>query len=442
MIPLKIHRPKSRFAVLTLLLIVINTGVFILTYYSKDFEKIVDALAFKLGPQSFWTWFTAMFLHANWFHLVGNMVFLYIFGSLLENVLSRFKYILLYLIGGLAAAMAQGLIILFLNSDQIDKFAAIGASGAIFALMGVVMIRFRQNKVTWYVITPLLLLELLLLSGSYMGPIGFISGAAVFMVIVTYGFFMQDLPFWQLFTVWPIFTVTALATGMSYLFMQITFGIMQVAAGEISGVAYWAHVGGLVAGIIIVRYLGISSDAYKEYLAQDAASLVRQGRFKDAAELYQKLIDKGIAEPYFLHKAAKAWALSGQAKIGLKYFKQAFSAYYQAGRKEDASQVYDDIQNFLPDECFDAKTELKFASLCQAQYKLESAIRGYLKVIENYPGTQEAELAYFRAGQAYQKMGEFEKANQTFSSFLKNYPHSQWSQLAKQWLNNSNPKTA
>lgn len=433
MIPLRIHRPKSRFAYVTLILILINTGIFLVTFYSSQFEKIVETFAFKLGPEAFWTWLTSMFLHANWFHLAGNMIFLYIFGSLLENVLSRTKYVLLYILGGFTAAMVQGIVFIFFNSDKISNFAAIGASGAIFALIGVVMIRFRQNKVTWYVVSPLMFLELIILSTNYMGPIGFISGAAIFMTIIGYGF-MEDVPFWQLLTAWPIFTVSALATGLSYLSLQFIYGVMQLAAGQVGGVAYWAHIGGLIAGIAMVRYLGISSDAYKEYVAQDAASLVRQGRFKEAAQMYQKLIDKGISEPYFIHKAAKAWALAGETKKSVIYFKKAFYAYYQAGKKEEASQVYDDIQNFIPDQNFDAKTELKFASLCQAQYKLQAALQGYYKVIEHHRGTQEAELALFRAGQAYQKMGDLEKAHQAFAKFLEKYPHSQWSHLAKQWL--------
>lgn len=436
MIPLRIHRPKSKFAYVTLILILINMGIFLFTYYSAQFEKIVQLFAFKLGPEAFWTWLTSMFLHANWFHLIGNMVFLYIFGSLLENVLSRLKYLLLYLLGGFTAAMVQGVVFIFFNSEKVLDFAAIGASGAIFALLGVVMVRFRRNKVTWYVVSPLMLVELLVLSANYMGPIGFISGAAIFMIIIVYGL-MGDVPFWQLLTVWPIFTVTALATGLSYLVLQLSYGVLQLAAGEVGGVAYWAHAGGLFAGIAMVRYLGISSDAYKEYVAQDAASLVRQGRFKEAAQVYQKLIDKGIAEPYFLHKAAKAWALAGETSESTKCFKKAFYAYYQDGKKEEASQVYDDIQNFLPEQRFDVKTELKFASLCQTQYKLQAAIQGYNKVIENYGGTEEAELAFFRAGQVYQKMGDREKANKTFAKFLEKYPHSRWSQLARQWLKGS-----
>lgn len=441
MIPLKIHRPKCKFPLVTLTLIGLNLVVFILTYYSKDFESIVNALAFKLGNTAWWSWFTSMFLHANWFHLVGNMVFLYVFGSLLENVLSRLRFILLYVVGGLASALIQGIVLPLSIPDKLDEFLVIGASGAIFSLLAVVAVRFRQNKVTWYIITPLFFLELMFLPGSVGGPIGLLSGLTLFIIIMMYGF-MQDVPLLQLITVWPAFTITALATGISYLVLQLGLGLIQVWQGEMSGVAYWAHTGGLIGGLAMVKFLEVSSDATREYLAQDAASLARQGLFKQAALKYEELLLKGTSEPYFLHKAAKSWALAGDEGKALNYFDKAFSGYFNVGKKEEASQVYDDMHNILPPRHFDPKIEMRFASLCQAQYKLAAALQSYSKIFDSFPDTAEGELALLRKAQVYQKMGENQHALNTYNQFLEKYPQSRWTSLAQSWLNQGRIKPA
>ena len=441
MIPLKIHWPKSKFPLITAMLIAVNTTIFLFTYNTKGFEAIVEKFAFKLGPTAFWSWFTSLFLHADWVHLIGNMVFLYVFGSLLENVLSRHKYIVLYLFGGLVAAMVQGLVFLTISADKISEFSVIGASGAIFALLGVVMVRFRQNKVTWYVITPLFLIELLLIPSGFAGPLGSILGIIIFMFILSYGF-NNDIPAYQLVTVWPAFTITALATGVSYLVLQLGFGFLQIAKGEIAGVAYWAHTGGIIGGLIMVRVYGIGADALREYMAQDGASLFRQGRYKEAASKYDELLEKGVPDNYFIRKAARAWALAGNVAKSAAYFKRAFDAYYSKGMKEEASQVYDDIQNYVPSHSFDIQTELKLSSLCQTQYKLEAAMRGYQKIVTKWPDSQEAELADLRIAQVYEKMGNKKVAADRYSNFIKKHPASRWSGLAKQWLKKDKIKPA
>ena len=441
MIPLKIHWPKSKLPFITFILIVINTTVFLFTYYSRHFESIVENLSFKLGPMAPWSWFTSLFLHADWAHLVGNMVFLYVFGSLLENVLSRYKYILLYLIGGLMASLVQAIVFLAVSADKISEFSVIGASGAIFALIGVVMVRFRQNKVTWYVITPLFLIELLLIPTGYGGQVGLILGLLLFMYILAHGF-RNEIPMYQLLTIWPVFTVTALATGISYLILQLGFGFLQIAEGQIAGVAYWAHTGGLLGGLLMVKVYGIGADAMKEYMAQDAASLFRQGYYREAAGKYDELIKKGITDYYFVRKAGKAWALAGNVAKSADYFKKAFDYYYGQGKKEEASQVYDDIQNFVPDHSLDIKTELKLASLCQSQYKLEAALKCYARIASKWPDSEEAELADLRIAQVYEKMGDKKEATACYTGFLKKHSGSQWSNLVKEWLKKESTKLA
>jgi membrane associated rhomboid family serine protease len=142
------------------------------------------------------TLFTSMFLHGGWMHLISNMLFLWIFGNNIEDLLGRFRYVLLYLGSGVTAALVQGLTAV---SSQIPM---IGASGAVAGVLGAYLITHPRANV--YVLVWIIL----------------------FVTIVT-------VPAWLLLGFW--------------FAMQVLSGL-GTAASE-AGVAFWAHVGGFIAGV-------------------------------------------------------------------------------------------------------------------------------------------------------------------------------------------------
>ena len=98
------------------------------------------------------TFFTAMFLHGNWIHLVMNMWMLWIFGNNIEDRLGRFMYLCFYLLGGLAATVCQWM------SDPLSSAPMIGASGAVAAVLGAYAITFPKAKVKTLIIVGLIFL--------------------------------------------------------------------------------------------------------------------------------------------------------------------------------------------------------------------------------------------------------------------------------------------
>ena len=148
------------------------------------------------------TIFTSMFLHGGWLHLGGNMLFLWIFGNNVEDLLGRPRYVLLYLASGVAAAMTQAL------SSPESHVPMIGASGAIAGVLGAYLMTYPRANVHCFV------------------------WIVIFFWIVT-------VPAWILLGLW--------------FSLQLLSG---VAAGTVSpGVALWAHVGGFIAGIIVYLLL-------------------------------------------------------------------------------------------------------------------------------------------------------------------------------------------
>jgi rhomboid family protein len=146
--------------------------------------------------------FSSMFLHGSWMHLIGNMWFLWLFGNNVEDAMTRPRFIAFYLLCGLAAAMAQVL------AEPSSGVPMVGASGAISGVMGAYLVLFPRVRV---------------------------------YTIVTLGFFLQRIavPAWVMLIVW--------------MFLQFAGGVTSVLAEQSGGVAFWAHVGGFLAGVVLIK---------------------------------------------------------------------------------------------------------------------------------------------------------------------------------------------
>ena len=145
---------------------------------------------------------TSMFLHGSWMHLIGNMWFLWLFGNNIEDSMTRPRYLAFYLLCGLAAALAQ----VFFDPDSIIPM--VGASGAISGVMGAYLVLYPKVRV--FTMVPL-------------------------------GFFLTSvaLPAWFMLIYWA--------------FLQLAGGFTSIGSEETGGVAFWAHLGGFVAGLVLVK---------------------------------------------------------------------------------------------------------------------------------------------------------------------------------------------
>jgi membrane associated rhomboid family serine protease len=155
---------------------------------------------------------TSMFLHASWLHVIGNMWFLWIFGDNIEDYLGHFTYLLFYLVSGFAAAVAH----IVLNAGS--NVPSVGASGAIAGVMGAYFVLYpRAHVLMWF------------------PPIFFFHLPA--WLVLGYWFFMQFL--------------SGAATSIAET--SQTSG----------GIAFWAHVGGFVAGVILIKVLPERPQRYR-----------------------------------------------------------------------------------------------------------------------------------------------------------------------------------
>ena len=168
MLPLRDNVPTRRFPVVTVALIAINFGVWILYELPNLNRAILDSGYFPcepvhecIAPDPPW-WidvFTSMFMHGGWEHILGNMLFLWIFGNNVEDTVGRPRFVAFYLVGGLFATLSQTIVTLEAGSRGAAEIPNVGASGAIAAVLGAYLVLFHGGRVfTW--VFPIFFFEL------------------------------------------------------------------------------------------------------------------------------------------------------------------------------------------------------------------------------------------------------------------------------------------
>lgn len=214
MIPIKDHNPRHLTPYVTFTLIGLNVIAFFLQAgalldpelwfpFANTWALIPAQLLASPVLEGF-TVFTSMFLHGGLLHIGGNMLYLWIFGDNIEDSLGHGRFLFFYLLCGVVAALAHVYV------DPNSNIPTIGASGAVAGVLGGYFLLFPLAKVRTLV--PILL------------------------------FRRFNIPAWILLGFW--------------FAMQVFSGWGQVSTGEEAGVAFWAHVGGFVAGVLFVKMIG------------------------------------------------------------------------------------------------------------------------------------------------------------------------------------------
>lgn len=213
MIPLKDTVHSRSFPIVNWMLIASNLLIFFFLaaqgrfadMYVRLFGLVPARLLTDPGPPTLLTLFTSMFLHGGWAHLISNMLALYIFGDNVEDRMGSGRYLLFYLLSGLAAAFIH------IAFNPTSRLPTVGASGAISGVLAAYLILFPTSRVITLI--PLFFLP------------WFVEIPALFY-----------LGFWFI--------------------SQLLNGFLTIATGAqaFGGVAWWAHVGGFIAGLLLTPF--------------------------------------------------------------------------------------------------------------------------------------------------------------------------------------------
>ena len=211
MIPIRDENPTRSVSFVTFGLIFLNVLIFIHELrLSSDDQTQAFLASFALtpahlihspSPSVYATIFTSMFLHGGWMHLIGNMWFLWIFGNNIEDAVGHFRFIVFYLLCGVAAASAQVAI------SPESTIPMIGASGAISGVLGAYLLLFPRARV---------------------------------LTLVPIWIFLQFI------------RVPAVIFLLLWFLLQFLSGLAMRQFDRSGGVAFWAHIGGFVAGMLLI----------------------------------------------------------------------------------------------------------------------------------------------------------------------------------------------
>ena len=217
MFPLRDDQPIQSRPIVVILLIVLNAVVFLHEMQLEDFSRNFFIARYGVIPDQFhwYTLVTSQFLHGGWLHIIANMVFLWAFGRTLEDAMGSLKFLAFYLICGVAAGLTQAYV------TAGSHVPSIGASGAIAGVMGAYVLKFPRAQIY----------------------------SLVFIVV-----FITRIEIPALFFI-PYWFITQVFNGAG------SIGYSSVSE---SGTAWFAHIGGFIAGMILVSIMGTQNRYLRE----------------------------------------------------------------------------------------------------------------------------------------------------------------------------------
>ncbi|GAB4581438.1 MAG: rhomboid family intramembrane serine protease [Anaerolineales bacterium] len=221
MLPLRDENPSSRFPFVNYTLLVLNILVFVFQILLEDgqqtfvyqFALIPAQITDGIGLGDALDILTSMFMHAGLAHIGGNMLYLWIFGDNVEDAMGHGRFLFFYLIGGITASVAHIL------TNPGSQIPTVGASGAIAAVLGAYLVLYPQSRV---------------------------------VTLIFLGYFVR------------LAMVPAIFVLGLWFVLQLFQGVLMLGMGDVGGVAFWAHIGGFVAGVVLAKVFAKRTPRYYE----------------------------------------------------------------------------------------------------------------------------------------------------------------------------------
>ena len=359
-------------------------------------QKLSQLSSFKYGftpaKKSVLTSVTHMFMHGSTMHLVGNMIFLWIFGCMLEMGLGRLKYILLYMISGFFAVW--GFWLIYVNSTT----PLVGASGAIAGLSGAFAVLFGRKKVK---------------------------------IFYSLGFYFNYL---------KIPALILLPIWLGKEFYQLFFG-------GISNVAYVAHIGGIFGGAMIgfvcLKFsLGFDEGVIQEAPVDEISPLIEKA-LKHIAELDmesgRKILEEVLArEPDNIDALTHLFNVYKLDPENAKFHQVTQKLIFELTRSyntyEKAHQIYNEYLSHTRQPRLSPQLYIQLSMMFAATGHLENAVKILTMLLKKVPNSPGVPTALLKLAKAYDQKGMGLKGQRCLQLICNRYPESTEAQLAQQSL--------
>ena len=394
LIPYRAKNPPERFPAVTLGLIILNTLIYLFTAdMGKNFLEVRDnavmMLAVSHATLSPWRLLTAMFLHASWDHILGNMLFLWIFGAALEGRLGHVRYLIVYLICGMTGGLLSDIVTFAQNPD----IANLGASGAIFGLAGAYLYVFPFSRIRIFGFALL----------------GFIPRFRVFE--------------------WQARWVVVYYLGLNVLEQFLSHGQ--------DGVGHFAHLGGAGAGLLCVWLMRTRRDSEDISAAQATHADTKDLSilsFVELETLMQRPTEDARLVTTFCEKALITPGV-GEARClpALQHHARLLMERADPGHLAGIlMQLSPEASRQMPSVYY-----LRLGSRLETASNQTDAARMYRRVAELSPTSADAEVAWFRMGRLQETYhGDRTQAAACYTQLLQRFPQGAMAADAKRALEN------
>lgn len=392
-LPLGTSRPKLRVPWVTYGLMTVNAVVMVYQFAQPD----TPLAAFFPARPSLWGWFAATFVHADLLHLVGNMLFLWLFGTLAEEVLGAGLFLACYF-GGAAGATLLDWLVTAAFIPQALALPHVGASGAIAGIMGLSAVCFMRTKVRI---------------------------AYVIWVFLVARIGVAEVPA-------PLFLGLWVAYEIFQGLLTASFGAAGLADG--GGVAHWAHVGGFAVGLFGALALGLRKRVSRDDLLTGRAGLEdTSGFFSQAGEL-ERIVMEAPEDADSWLALGKAQEVSGRVQRAAESYRRALELFLRQRNFPRAAEAYAAMKEYSQPEAL--APELLFDLGCALEecgHAFE-AVTVFRLAAENQRDDPVAETALIRAGELARRLQEDDAAAEAFRVLLQRYPFSNWAGRAQEGL--------
>lgn len=354
-------------------------------YEELDSTSILSKYAFTPAHPTLLSVLTANFLHAGWLHIIGNMWFLWLAGAILEDTWGRLIYPAFYLIAGVLAFQVHALV----NAGSLTP--ALGASGAIAGLMGAFLVRFPTTKIE-------------------MG--------------------------WLLFYRFIRFKMAAYWLLPLWLLTEILYG----SAGQTSGVAHWAHIGGFAFGAVIalaIQKTGLEQMAEKGIqekiawvshpLLAEASDQLEKGQVSQAAVTLQKLIAEKPDSIDAYRMLQRIYWQQSNIPAHRDALEKLLELEIKAKDQEGALRTCQEFRN-AGGEKLPASLWLEYCRQLETQPDVSRAAEEYLGLADAYPTERQGLLAQMAAGRlCLKRLSRPADALRLYEAALASaVPHADW----------------
>ncbi len=347
-------------------------------------------LAFRPHTPSAFTAFSHVFLHGGYVHLIGNIVYLVIFGRAVEDRFGPGRYFLIFALSSVVGAYTHLFLVKQLAPVYLE-YSVIGASGATSGLLGAFLLRFyfSRVRVAYWVFMPL---QGVNRAGRSYVPV-------IFAILL-------------------------------WLLIQGAQAILQLGSGVVR-IAYSIHIGGFTAGIVLASFFGARPAARAERHLVKARRHFEKANWLASQFEFSAYLECRPDDPVVHAEIARALLCTGDTGIARFHYREAIQHFMEGGARSCAEEIFTEAMRLIPDFTLPEEVHLDLSYRMERTLKFHSAARAYENFVKGYPHSSEIPFILLRlAGLCERKFRRFSEALSCYDRIVEEYPEDAWVDFA------------